>query len=200
MSFELKTRSINVLITGTSPGGHTIATPDPNGWYGPPVNITETFYPPAAQFVFNTLYPSSTGSAVISPSSLKIRNGQTYYERYMTASVNYGGTVGNQYNYNFGSNYTDSFGNTKSGTPHFVYHNFYQTNWPQYHNTPSAPVMMSQFSADGQTNAYATNFILTNTFQFQSISVYAATIMEAPPTSNTDPDPISFGPSAGFSV
>ena len=89
------------------------------------------------------------------------RNGTQY--NYNTVTFPSGQTHNK---YDFGADYDDSFGNTKEGDPHFVYHNSWGAiNSPLY-NTPSNPVMMSQFSADGETNSYVDNYTIISVFPF----------------------------------
>ena len=191
MTLQIKTRSINVLISSTNT--HTVGTLVD---HGPPVGLQETCDKNVTWFM-SILQPKPASQFEISNSSLIKRHGQARIQKYTTGA---GNTSWGDDKYDFNSTpYTDSYGISKSGTVMFVYNNNYSTNYPQLVGLPQGACKMSAFSNEGQTNDYASQVTFGWGGSQWSYTEEGRTLMSKPASSTTDPLPISMGPSAGVS-
>tara|TARA_R110002051_G_scaffold310916_1_gene384419 strand:+ start:3973 stop:4551 length:579 start_codon:yes stop_codon:yes gene_type:complete len=191
MPVNHSTRSVNCLIR--SPKSHNV-TSNTSQWGGN-AGIQQTF---AAAGTWtsnpNTFTQDTNASYEIPYSSLKVRHGQARVMSWASLNV-----FGNTWQFDkYDNDYSYTRANSPSlvlGQPTYVYPN-YQPNGTSYGSltgTPLSPCEMSTFSANGRTNEFADVF---NSGQGYSYSSFRQIIMDAPP-SNTNPNPISIGPTSG---
>ena len=181
MAVNHNTRSINALLMG--PSTHNV-TSNTTQW-GPPANLIESFSP-AGYWIGTGPNPTFFGYQAshyeIANSSLKRRHGQARILSWTT----YASTGTDRYTYNPGAFY-DSYGVLNYGQPTYIYSNAFGA----LAGTPQLPCPMSKFSRDGKHNN--TGLHWTGTWGY---SDGAITMAEG--AANTDPSPISMGPTAGI--
>jgi hypothetical protein len=191
MPINHSTRSINCLLR--SPIDHNVNN-DTSQWGGA-AGIQQTFTAAGAWTTNpNTFIQDTNASYEIPYSSLKTRHGQARVMSWASLTVSGNTNTYDKYDYDY--SYTRA--NSPSlvlGQPTYVYptlNNSGNSNGVLIGTTNNTPCEMSTFSANGRTNQWATLNANTNapTLGFRQI------IMDAP-SANTNPNPISMGPSAG---